>query len=579
MRYLLPALLVCLLAACATPTSSPLVEDGSDITLQKNAADELKKSEADTFRVELTGNAFISGYANQLTADVEIHILNPAKKETNSYDDSGRGHDNFFFMANEAGTWYIVIKPYEANEGKYELHLTGAETLGADPTKRADQIAKAMIPAGGPGASVAVTQNDRVIYSKGFGLANLEYNIPNTPQTIFHVASVSKQFTGFAIALLADQGKLNVNDDVRKYIPELHDFGTPITLSHLVHHTSGLRDQWNLLAMAGWRLDDVITHNQIMRLVAKQRELNFAPGEEMLYCNTGFTLLAEVVHCVTGQSFADWSRENIFAPLEMNNTFFYDDHEKMVPNRAYSYYRNDTIYKKSVLSYANVGATSLFTTVEDLSKWATNFRQMKVGNERVMQRMQEPFVLNKGDTTKYGYGIGMGTYKGLRTLSHGGADAGYRTMLLMFPDQQLSIAVFSNLASFSPGGLSYAIADAFLESEYKPEPPKETPAPSPPEATTEKKPEAEPGEKLSAYEGRYYSEELETFYTLETKGDTLIARHQRHDDMKMWRKSGNVFSTNTWWMGEVTFTQQQGKISGMKASNGRVRNLRFDKVN
>lgn len=261
----------------------------------------------------------------------------------------------------------------------------------------------------------------------------------------------------------------------------------------------------------------------------------------------------------------------------MNNTFFYDDHEKMVPNRAYSYHKRDTIYKKSVLSYANVGATSLFTTVEDLSKWAANFQTMKVGNESVMQRMQEPFVLNKGDTTQYGYGIGMGKYKGLRTLSHGGADAGYRTMLLIFPDQQLSIAVFSNLASFSPGGLSYAIADAFLESEYKPEPPRDAPAPPP--ATTENKPDVESGEKLSAYEGRYYSEELETFYTLQAVGDTLIARHQRHDDTKMWRKKGHVFSTNTWWMGEITFTQQPGgQIAGMKASNGRVRNLRFDKV-
>ncbi|MBL4888231.1 MAG: beta-lactamase family protein, partial [Flavobacteriaceae bacterium] len=217
-----------------------------------------------------------------------------------------------------------------------------------------------------PGAAVAVVKDGEIVFQKGYGSANLEYGIPVTSSTIFHIASISKQFTVFSILLLVDEGKLSFDDDVRKYIPEVPDFGKIITLRHLASHTSGLRDQWNLLAMAGWRLDDVINKEHILKIVAKQKVLNFDPGEEYSYSNTGFTLLAEVVSRVSGKSFAEFTRSRIFDSLGMSNTLFYDDHEKIVKNRAYSYFSDDTGYKKSVLSYANVGATSLFTTVEDL---------------------------------------------------------------------------------------------------------------------------------------------------------------------------------------------------------------------
>ena len=220
-----------------------------------------------------------------------------------------------------------------------------------------------------PGASVAVVSNGEIIFKKGYGSANLEYDIPVTPSTVFHIASVSKQFTVYAILLLEQEGKLSFDDDIRKHIPEVPDFGTTITLRHLAAHTSGMRDQWSLLNLAGWRWDDVITKDHIMKLVTKQKELNFQPGEEYTYCNTGFTLLAEVVARVSGKSFAEFTEEYMFKPLNMTKTLFYDDHEKVVKDRAYSYYATDGSYKKSVLSYANVGATSLFTTVEDLALW------------------------------------------------------------------------------------------------------------------------------------------------------------------------------------------------------------------
>ena len=332
-----------------------------------------------------------------------------------------------------------------------------------NPQAEVEKLIAAKIKPESGGVTVAVAQGDNLLFSKGYGLANVEYNIPNSPKTIFHVASVSKQFTAFAIALLADQGKIALDDDIRKYLPELHDFGSKITIRHLVHHTSGLRDQWNLLALAGWRLDDVITKNQVLQLISHQDELNFKPGDEFSYCNTGYTLMGEIVSRVTGKSFPDWCSENIFKPLSMDRTLFYDDHEKIVKDRAYSYNDSPVGLKKSVLSYANAGATSLFTTAEDLTKWSANFYKMKVGNKTVMKQMEERGILNKGDTLSYAFGQVISKYKGVNSIAHSGGDAGYRTFLVRFPEQQYSIVVLSNIGSFNPAALAYEVADIYLK--------------------------------------------------------------------------------------------------------------------
>ncbi len=363
-----------------------------------------------------------------------------------------------------------------------------------------------------PGAAVAVVKDGSVIFSKGYGSANLEYDVPVTPQTIFHIASVSKQFTAFSILLLADEGKLSFDDDIRKYIPEVPDFGKTITLRHLASHTSGLRDQWNLLAMAGWRLDDVITKEHVLKLVAKQKALNFEPGDEYTYCNTGFTLLAEVVARVSGKSFAEFTKERIFDPLGMTNTLFYDDHERIVKNRAYSYYFDRTGYKKSVLSYANVGATSLFTTVEDLSLWAMNFESPAVGNNKIIEQLNTLAVLNNGETFGGAYGQFITPYKGLNQIEHGGADAGYRTYLGRFPDQKFAVVVFSNLASSNPGGLALQVADLYLKEEMT----KETNEVAPiPEAITLS------AEELGAFSAEYWNATESYSRKIYVKDDTL----------------------------------------------------------
>jgi CubicO group peptidase (beta-lactamase class C family) len=314
-----------------------------------------------------------------------------------------------------------------------------------------------------PGAAVAVVEHGKTVYEKGYGSANLEYSIPISPQTIFHVASVSKQFTAMSIVLLERDGKLSIDDEVHKYLPELPRYDSPITLRNLLQHTSGIRDQWQTLATAGWSLEDVITQDQILRMLFRQRELNFAPGSRYLYSNSGFTLLAEIVHRVSGKPLPDFCEERIFRPLEMTHTHFHLDLHRIVPGRAYSYDpAKGGGFENAPLNYANVGATSLFTTPGDLVKWLDNFRNPKVGGPAAIARMQEQCVLTNGEKADYALGIVPGMYRGLKTISHNGADAGFRSAVIWFPDQELGVAVLSNLGSFNPTEAANKVAEVFL---------------------------------------------------------------------------------------------------------------------
>ncbi|UFH55405.1 serine hydrolase [Spirosoma sp. KNUC1025] len=318
---------------------------------------------------------------------------------------------------------------------------------------------------------MGVVHGGKLIYAKGFGEADVETGAPIGPETIFHVASVSKQFTAYAIVLLAQEGKLALDDDIHKYLPEVPDFGKTITIRHLIHHTSGLRDQWNLLAMAGWQLDDVITKEHIFNLVKRQQELNFEPGSAYAYCNTGYTLLAEIVARVSGKPFREWMQERIFKPLGMSNTLFYDDDERIVKGRAYSFHKSwgagPQPYKKSVLSYANAGATSLFTTVTDLAHWINNFRSPTVGNRVTVTQMLERGRLAKGDTLPYAFALIHETYKGLPYYGHDGADAGFRSSINYFPNEDYGFIVLSNQAEFNPGKKALDVASLYLAPRLK----------------------------------------------------------------------------------------------------------------
>ena len=344
------------------------------------------------------------------------------------------------------------------------------QALTPEQTERIESVFSDLAGLDSPGASVAVIQRGVTVYSQGFGSAQIEYGVPVSPQTVFHVASVSKQFTAMAVLLLEADGRLSLDDDIRTHMPEVPDMGAVVTPRHLLRHTSGVRDQWELLAMAGWRLDDVITKVHVRRLLRNQRELNFEPGDEYMYSNMGFSLLADLVERVSGKPFSEFVNKRIFQPLGMSLTHVHDDHQMVVPDRAYSYATTPGGYRNAVLSYANHGATSLFTTAEDLVTWLDNFRLGTIGGSSLLEEMTTRGVLNSGDTIAYAFGLSIGQYRGAKTIGHGGADAGFRSQVLWFPEQETGIAVLSNLASGNPGLRARQIADVVLEHSLDPVP-------------------------------------------------------------------------------------------------------------
>ncbi len=342
--------------------------------------------------------------------------------------------------------------------------------------KKIDALFAAWNKPTSPGAALAVIKDGKIVRSAGYGMADIERAAPIQPSTPFHVASVSKQFTAFAIHLLAQDGKLGLDDDIRRHLPEMHDFGTPITIRQLIHHTSGLRDQWALLGLAGWRLDDVITEADVMRLVTAQKTLNFAPGTEHLYCNTGYTLLGVIVKRVSGKSLPAFAKERIFEPLGMKNTHFHDNYQALVNGRASSYQTGPGGgFQYVALSYSNVGATSLFTTAEDLALWDQNFYDGKVGGKAVLAQMQTKGKLASGREIDYAGGLSMGRYRGAETVEHGGADAGFRSNIVRFPAQRLSVVILSNAGDINAGRLSRRVADAYLDGTVEPLPASDTP--------------------------------------------------------------------------------------------------------
>jgi len=314
-----------------------------------------------------------------------------------------------------------------------------------------------------PGCAVAIIKNSTVIFQKGYGQANLEYSIPIVPTTIFHIASESKQYVAFCMLLLEKEGKLSIDDDIRKYLDYVPDFKHPITIRHLITHTSGLRDQWQLLANAGWQLDDVITRDHVVKLVSNQKALNFIPGDEWMYCNTGYTLMAEIVTKVSGLSLREYADKNIFQPLGMADTHFHDDYQEIVPGRAYSYnLLPGKGFRHAVLSYSIVGATSLLTTVVDEAKWLNNFESGAVGGKDLIEKMYQYGVLNDGRKLAYAFGIRNSKYKGWEQIGHGGSDAGFRTFACRFPEKGLGIVVFSNSGAADAFFLTNQVANLLI---------------------------------------------------------------------------------------------------------------------
>lgn len=435
-----------------------------------------------------------------------------------------------------------------------------------------------------PGAAVVIVNDGKVIHQRGYGSANLETRTPITPQTVFDVASVAKQFAGLAVARLVEQGKLSLDDEVRKHLPDVPDFGKPITIRHLVYHTSGLRDWPETLALSGLDWAAVITLPTILEMVQRQRELDFTPGEEYQYSNTGYNLLAAAVAKVTGQSFPAWSETNIFKPLEMNATHVCEDPTKVIPNRAESYMpAGEKKFSRALSQLAAAGSSSLFISAEDMGKWLLRFGGASSAGSfgEAFERMQAPGTLSNGKAVDYGFGVGLGDFQGTKKISHTGGWAGYRSIVFLLPEKKFGLAILSNAGNLNTSELARKIAALYLGDSLVAKPAKPADAQVKPSLVdrAQRAPKLNVPQltraQLEAYCGDYWSEELRVMHRIEIRDGALGVRQRSGAWVKLLPTGADRFDTEQGG-GTVEFTRNgASEPTELKVSGGRIRNVRF----
>lgn len=319
-----------------------------------------------------------------------------------------------------------------------------------------------------PGAAIGIVQNGKMLYSKGYGVATLEHNVPNTSQTAFSIASNSKQFTAACIVLLSQQGKLDLDQSLYSIYPDLPEYAKNINIKNLLNHTSGMRDYAQITYLSGLRPNDFFNDDDIMKWIKGQKELNFPAGEKYSYCNSGYWLLGQIVKKVSGLSLGDFAKKEIFEPLGMSNTQFFEDNSMIIKKRASGYRPSRSGGFFNLLStQENVGDGGVYTTVEDMKKWDDEFYNQKVLNESSWKLMTTQGVLNNGETLTYASGLEIKEHKGLKTIDHGGREPGYWSDIIRFPEQKFTVIVFTNREDANATPLGYRIADIFLEEKFE----------------------------------------------------------------------------------------------------------------
>lgn len=335
-----------------------------------------------------------------------------------------------------------------------------------DKIRKADSMINSYALKNAPGMAVGIIKEGQVIYRKMYGTANLEERIPIKDSTAFDIASVSKQFTAFVILLAEQEGKLSLEDDIRKYLPEFKRLPYKITIRQLANHTHGLPDFTSIKRLQGFGDEFRVTNTDAVKTVLAIRNSHFPPGQQYSYNNTGFMLLAEILHRIYKKDFNEILKEYIFKPLQMNNTKAVDDPEKIVPNKAESYQEKNGTFVKYPLGQMEYGSSNIFTTLNDFCKWAVNFQKPVVGNREIYNKMQQNTVLTTGERVEYGLGLQTAKYKGLDIVFHGGGTAGYRSYILHVPAYQLSVVLAGNKSVFDGLLIVYKLVDIFL-GEYE----------------------------------------------------------------------------------------------------------------
>jgi CubicO group peptidase (beta-lactamase class C family) len=317
-----------------------------------------------------------------------------------------------------------------------------------------------------PGGVIMVSHQNQIIFSEAYGLANIPYNIPNDKETVFGIGSLSKQFTAMGIVLLQLDGKLSVDDDIQKYLPEMNNFGKPITIRHLLHHTSGLRSSPELFGLAGWRDGDAITNEDVYRYLTKQTHLNFDPNYEFMYTNSGYILLAKIIENITKQDFRSWMKEKIFQPLQMNSTFIEEDNSKIITKTASSYTEIEPAVFINVENYdLTYGASNVYSTCSDILIWSKNFSQASKEWQKAFTMLKTLDVLNSGKKNNYAFGVFVDDFFGNHRVQHTGAIAGFQSIMYTYPNDNLEIVILSNFTSNQLFKIADQISQLFLQNK------------------------------------------------------------------------------------------------------------------
>lgn len=433
-----------------------------------------------------------------------------------------------------------------------------------------------------PGCAVGVAEKGKPVLQRAYGMAELEHAVPNTPATIFEAGSVSKQFTAAAVILLAIDKKLSLDDDVRKYVPELPVYSAPITLRQMLSHTSGLRDWGNLVAVAGMpRGSRTYTHAHVVDILSRQQALNFPPGTRWSYSNSGYNLAAVIVARVSGQSFAEFSRTRIFEPLGLTHTSWRDDHARVVPGRAIGYSPQGTTTRfRQDMPFENVhGNGGLLTTVGDLLQWQQALINGPFAKNGLAAQQQTMATLPDGRALHYGLGVFTGVYNGVPEVNHSGATAGYRAFLTYYPSADLTVAVLCNAGNANPTQLSRAVSDIYLGDRANPDAPRSTTlreAQGPLVGVTRDDTYKPSTADLNAFVGTYVSEEVETQLIASIENGALVLRRRPDALITLRPHSRDRFEAGAG-LGQVTFLRDNGRVVALGVTQDRVWDLRFTK--
>jgi CubicO group peptidase (beta-lactamase class C family) len=439
---------------------------------------------------------------------------------------------------------------------------------------RLDELFKEWNKPGSPGAALGIIGQGKFLYTKGYGMADLEHDIPITDATIFYIGSVSKQFVTMCILLLEEQGKLVLDDRVQKYLPDFPEYGAPLTIRHFIHHTSGVRDNLTLWGLAGNDYLDHIDKEEMYQLIRRQKELNFNPGDRFLYSNSCYFMLGLIIEKVSGESLNDFAQKNIFKPLGMLNSFFLDDNTRIIRNRAFSYHQEKGSFKNQLMRYDLVGSGGVYSNVRDLFLWDQNFYRNRLGkgSQSLIDKMHTEGLLNNGKSSGYAFAVSNGTYRGVKTVSHGGALASYRSYLMRFPDQNTSIIILANATPIDIYSILLGVVDIVLEKDLAPVPVKEKSA----QVNHSKEEEKFIVADVQPFTGSYYSEELDVHYQLTGKDSQLYYSIKWQKPVALHPSKPDLFNSDDGI--SLKFERnKQNQVTGFRVYAGRVTDLKFTK--